>query len=189
MKKSLKSIFLCSILLTASQIFAQVIDGINYNPNLTVDTTKKSIKARAVGVINGDTIQISYHSPGVRGRTIWGGLVPYNEVWVTGAHYATSIEIPVSFSIAGTDIPAGKYAFFTIPGKDAWTLIINRNWDQHLADDYDAKEDIVRLQVKPKKVKHTERLQYYFEPGKGSAFVIAMAWETLRVELPVVLKK
>ena len=63
-----------------------------YNPNLVADTTKKSIKSVAIGTINGDSIIIRYHSPGVRKRIIWGGLVPYEEVWVTGSHDATSVE-------------------------------------------------------------------------------------------------
>ena len=73
------------------QSFAQKED-ICYNPNLIKDTSKKSIKSSAVGVIGKDSVKIIYHSPGVRKRIIWGGLVPYDEVWVTGAHDATTIE-------------------------------------------------------------------------------------------------
>uniref|UniRef100_UPI0038F78473 DUF2911 domain-containing protein n=4 Tax=Bacteria TaxID=2 RepID=UPI0038F78473 len=65
-----------------------------YNPNLVKDTSKKSIKSMAFAVIHGDSIKINYHSPGVRKRIIWGGLVPYDEVWVTGAHDATTLEMP-----------------------------------------------------------------------------------------------
>lgn len=175
-------------LVSAIHSFAQVKDGINYNPNLQKDTTKKSIRSRAVGMIGSDTVTIDYYSPGVRGRTIWGGLVPYDEVWVTGAHSATKITINRTFIINGTEIPAGTYGFFTIPGRTAWTLVLNRNWDQHLADDYDVKDDVVRVQVTPKKVSHTERLQYFAEPGKGKHFIVAAAWEELRVELPVQMK-
>ncbi|MBC8923868.1 DUF2911 domain-containing protein, partial [Escherichia coli] len=77
-----------------------------------------------------------YHSPGVRKRIIWGGLVPYDEVWVTGAHDATTVEMPKAFVVNGKTIPAGKYAIFTIPGKNAWTVIINKQWQQHLATEY-----------------------------------------------------
>ncbi|MCY7293314.1 MAG: DUF2911 domain-containing protein, partial [Ferruginibacter sp.] len=86
-----------------------------YNPNAKGDTSKRSIKSAAVGKIGDANITINYHSPGVRGRTIWGGLVPYNDVWVTGAHYATNIEIDKDFTVAGTSISKGKYAIFTIP--------------------------------------------------------------------------
>ncbi len=159
-----------------------------YNPNLVKDTSKKSIKSMAVAVFNGDSIKINYHSPGVRKRIIWGGLVPYDEVWVTGAHDATTIEMKDAFIIDGKDIPAGKYAFFTIPGKKQWTVIINKNWKQHLALEYDEKDDVVRIKVKPKKNVHTERLQYFIETGNDNNGKIAVAWEKLRIEFPFMIK-
>ncbi|MBA3673968.1 MAG: DUF2911 domain-containing protein [Chitinophagaceae bacterium] len=155
-----------------------------YNPNLVKDTSKKSIKSMAVAVINGDSIKINYHSPGVRKRIIWGGLVPNGEVWVTGAHDATTLELAKALVIGGKKIAAGKYAFFTIPGKNEWTVIINKNWKQHLATEYDEKEDVVRIKVKPKKNVHTERLQYFIQPIKGNNAKIAMAWEKLKIEFP-----
>ncbi len=161
-----------------------------YNPNAKGDTSKRSIKSVAVGKIGDANITISYHSPGVRGRTIWGGLVPYNDVWVTGAHSATSIEIDKDFVVAGTSIPKGKYALFTIPGKDEWTIIINKNWEQHLTDDYLQKEDVVRIKVKPiQQHKITERLQYFIEAEKNGNGKIAIVWELLRIEFEITNKK
>ena len=159
-----------------------------YNPNLVKDIGKKSIKSMAFAIIKGDSLKINYHSPGVRNRVVWGGLVPYGEVWVTGAHDATTIELPGSVIINGKEISAGKYAFFTIPGKKEWTLILNKQWKQHLATEYDQNDDLVRIKVKPKKVKHTERLQYFVQYGKGNNGTIAVAWETLRLEFPFVVK-
>lgn len=167
---------------------AQKTEEVCYNPNLVKDTTKKSIRSMAFAVINGDSIKINYHSPGVRKRIIWGGLVPFDEVWVTGAHDATTLEIPKTIIVNGMEIPKGKYAFFTIPGKKEWTLIINKNWKQHLASGYDEKDDIIRVKVKPKKVSHTERLQYFVEMRKAIDGTIALAWETIRVELPFSIK-
>ena len=168
---------------------AQKAEDVCYNPNLVKDTTKKSIKSMAFAIANDDSIKISYHSPGVRKRIIWGGLVPYDEVWVTGAHDATTLEISKAFVVNGQEIPAGKYSFFTIPGKKEWTIIINKNWEQHLATEYDEKDDIIRIKVKPKMVNHTERLQYFIETGKKDAGKIAVAWEKIRVEVPFTLKK
>jgi hypothetical protein len=157
-----------------------------YNPNALGDTSKRSIKSAAVGKIGDANITINYHSPGVRKRTIWGGLVPYNEVWVTGAHTATTLEVDKNFIVAGKVIPKGKYAIFTIPGKTVWTVIINKNWDQHLTDDYLQKEDVVRIKVKAvKQVKSTERLQYYIKNGTGNKGTIAVAWEKVKVEFPL----
>ncbi len=184
--KSFLSTVVLFISLSAS---AQKAEEICYNPNLVKDTSKKSIKSMAVAVINGDSIKISYHSPGVRKRIIWGGLVPFDEVWVTGAHDATTIELKKSFIIGGKEIPAGKYAFFTIPGKKEWIVIINKNWKQHLASEYDEKDDIVRIKVKPIKTAHTERLQYFIETKNGKNTKIAVAWEKIRIEFPFIIKK
>lgn len=184
MKK--KFYLLLLIIATAFSVTAQEQkkEEVCYNPNLVKDTAKKSIKSMAFAIVNGDSIKINYHSPGVRKRIIWGGLVPYDEVWVTGAHDATTLEMPKPFIVNGKEIPAGKYAFFTIPGKKEWTLIINKNWKQHLATEYDEKDDIIRIKVTPKKVNHTERLQYFIETGKGNGGKVAVAWEKIRVEFP-----
>lgn len=181
-------LFILTLVVSASALSVkaqqQKSEEVCYNPNLVKDTTKKSIKSMAVAVINGDSVKISYHSPGVRKRVIWGGLVPYDEVWVTGAHDATTLEIGRTFTVGGKEIPAGKYAIFTIPGKSEWTVIINKYWQQHLATEYDDKDDVVRLKIKPKKNAHTERLQYFVEPTKATNGKIAVAWEKIRVEFP-----
>jgi hypothetical protein len=117
---------------------------------------------------------------------IWGGLVPYDEVWVTGAHKATSIEIGKKFRVGDKEIPAGKYALFTIPGKETWTVIINKKWDQHLADDYSELEDLVRLSVKPTVTKeNSERLQYIINGSGESRAYIIIRWEKLEVSFPI----
>ncbi|MFZ5977665.1 MULTISPECIES: DUF2911 domain-containing protein [Hydrotalea] len=181
-------VFFLAVSALSANAQQQKNEEICYNPNLVKDTSKKSIKSMAVAVINGDSIKINYHSPGVRKRVIWGGLVPYNEVWVTGAHDATTFEIGKSFIVGGKEIPAGKYAIFTIPGKNEWTVIINKQWKQHLATEYDEKEDVVRIKVKPKKNVHTERLQYFIEPAKGNDLKLAMAWEKIRIEFSIKIK-
>src|SRR5690242_3112371 len=109
------------VLFISLNMAAQKTEAVCYNPNLIKDTTKKSIKSMAYSIVGVDSIKINYHSPGVRKRVIWGGLVPYDEVWVTGAHDATTLEVPKAFVVNGKEIPAGKYAFFTIPGKKEWT--------------------------------------------------------------------
>lgn len=182
----LKKICLTSLIIAATfTVTAQEkTEEVCYNPNLVKDTTKKSIKSMAYAVINGDSIKINYHSPGVRKRIIWGGLVPFDEVWVTGAHDATLLEMPKAFIVNGKKIAAGKYAFFTIPGEKEWILIINKNWQQHLASAYDEKEDIIRFKVKPQSIPHTERLQYTIEMPNQKTGKISVAWEKKKVELP-----
>ncbi len=155
--------------------------GVNYNPNAQKDTSKKSIRSAAVGKIGSANVRINYYSPGVRGRIIWGGVVPLDDVWVTGAHSATNLVIDKTFRIGNKTIPAGTYAIFTIPSNNEWTFILNKNYEQHLTDDYDAKEDIIRIKVKPVALlQPLERLQYFIEPGK-----IAVGWDKVKIEVPV----
>lgn len=152
------------------------------------DTLKKSVPKETHAQIAGTHFTIKYHAPAVRGRTIWGGLVPHGDVWVTGAHSATSLEIDKGITINGTPIPAGKYAFFTIPAQDKWTIIINRNWDQHLTDEYDVKEDIVRVDVTPETLPAIqERLKYSIIEKGNSEASIEVSWEKVKVSLPIEL--
>ncbi|GGG18488.1 DUF2911 domain-containing protein [Pontibacter sp. FD36] len=150
------------------------------------DTLKGSLKAEVHGQIGNAHIMINYHSPAVRGRTIWGGLVAYDQVWVTGAHSATSLTTDKDITIGGKTLPAGKYALFTIPGKDEWTVIINKNWEQHLADDYSEAEDVLRIKVKPEATAQPqERLRYQIVSETDEEGAIVITWDKLKVSIPV----
>jgi hypothetical protein len=150
------------------------------------DTIKKSIPKEEHAMIGTAHFTILYHAPAVRGRTIWGGLVPYDEVWVTGAHRATSMEVNKDVLMAGQKIAAGKYALFTIPGKDSWTVIINKKWDQHLADEYDPKEDVTRFTITPKLLADTkERLEYAIESESDSKGTLTISWEKISLIIPL----
>lgn len=138
----------------------------------------------------GDThVHIDYSSPSVRGRTIWNGLVAYDQVWVTGAHRATSIDFSTDVIINGQNISKGKYAFFTIPGEKEWTLILNKNFEQHLADEYDQSLDVIRVNVKPQILdKNAEALTYEVIPETGNKGQIKVSWEKISVALPFEVK-
>jgi hypothetical protein len=149
------------------------------------DTTKKSIPKEVHTEIGDAHIMIFYTAPAVRGRVIWGGLVPFDEVWVTGAHKATTWEFSSSIEINKTVIPAGKYAIFTIPRKGKWTFILNKKWDQHLADEYNVKDDVLRLDVTPETLKDTqERLLYSIDEGESNQGVLSIRWEKLKISIP-----
>lgn len=149
------------------------------------DTMKGSPKRVSMKTIGDTHIHIEYGSPAVKGRMIWGGLVAYDQVWATGAHNATSIDFSKDVTIGGKKIPKGKYALFTIPGKTEWTIILNTNYQQHLADAYNISEDIVRVKVKPvRKQQVTQRLTYSVIPSGKDAGVM-IEWEYLSVTLPI----
>ena len=131
-------------------------------------------------------VHIDYSSPSVRGRTIWGGLVGYDQVWVAGAHSATSIDFNKDVRINGKVIEAGKYAFFVIPGREEWTLIINKNYQQHLADDYDAALDVMRIAAVPRALEdQVEALTYSVTPQSDNAGTVALSWDNLGVSFVV----
>lgn len=149
------------------------------------ENTKKSIPKEAHGQVGNVHVSISYYSPGVRGRIIYGGLVPFGEVWVTGAHSATAVSFSEDIEIDGTRIPKGKYAIFTIPGEDTWTFILNKNWEQHLADDYSKEEDMVRLELSPNtNLPLSERLLYSIEDKGAGNGLINFQWEKRGISLP-----
>lgn len=163
-------------------------DGIEIKAQPEADTLKGSPAAYATGKIGNSTLKIIYHSPAVRGRIIWGGLVPFDKVWVTGAHMATSVEFDQPLKVNNETIPAGKYALFTIPDPNTWTIILNKNWSQHLADNYDSKDDVIRVEVKPQTKEHQERLRYTVEQAGDSAGSIVIHWEKVWVALPIAVQ-
>lgn len=155
----------------------------------TADTVKKSIPKEEHALVGSSHITIKYYAPAVRGRQIWGGLVPFDEVWVTGAHRATSFEINKDFTVEGKLIKAGKYALFTIPGKEKWIFIINKKWDQHLADDYNASDDVIRVEVAPKILNESiERLKYRIKPSANNAGELEIQWEKISLTIPFLIK-
>jgi Ni,Fe-hydrogenase I large subunit len=152
------------------------------------DTMKKSPHRVSMANIGDAHVHIEYGSPGVRGRTIWGGLVAYDQVWSAGAHNATKISFSKAVTFAGKKIEAGTYGFFLIPHKDNFTVILNKNFNQHLADDYDQKDDVVRMDIAPvAPAKTVQRLTYeVVETGKNQGQV-RFSWENKMVKVPVSL--
>lgn len=150
--------------------------------------TKKPLSPRTTAMANiGDAhVHIDYSSPGVRGRVIWGGLVAYDQVWVTGAHQATSISFSEDVVINGQAVPAGTYGFFTIPGKEEWVLVLNENHEQHLADEYDESLDVLRMKVTPEQLKEpVESLTYEVTPTGENTGVVSVSWDQLKVSFEV----
>lgn len=148
------------------------------------DTLKGSPERTAMATIGKTHLHISYHSPGVKGRVIWGGLVPYGTVWVTGAHTATSIQINHPILIENKKVDTGTYAIFTIPGEKEWIFLLNKNYKQHLADDYAATEDVLRINTKPIANELTQRLTYAINKQSDESGNIEMKWEKIKVVIP-----
>jgi hypothetical protein len=127
-------------------------------------------------------VEITYSSPGVKGRTIWGGLVPYGKVWRTGANSATEMHFSTDVKINGQDLPAGEYSFFTIPGESEWTVIFNSR--THISGtDYQEDADTLKLKVKPETGEFRERMTFLIENNTNNSADIVLHWEKLRLVL------
>lgn len=133
------------------------------------------------GQISGKSVKVQYGSPAVKGRTIWGDLVPYNVVWRTGANEATFIEVGQDISVEGQTLKAGKYSLFTIPKETGkWVLIFNSDWNlEHGHFQYDEKNDVLRVEVVPFwEAESSERLSIDIEsPG------MVIRWEKLKLPI------
>ncbi len=131
-------------------------------------------------------IAIDYHRPAVRGRPIWGSLVPYNQVWRAGANEATTIRFSDPVRIQGHGVKAGTYSLFMIPRQGgAWTVILNRQAKQWGAFAYDPRQDVLRIDVLPRTCPQTEWLTYALDPTSDSTAYIQLLWERVKVNFLV----
>ncbi len=140
-----------------------------------------SPQATVEGKLGAAKVKIVYCQPSARGRKIMGGLVPYGDVWRTGANDATTIEFDKPVKIEGKDLAAGKYALFTVPGESEWTIIINKDAKQWGAYSYKKESDVLRVAVKPSK---TSALVETFTISLGSDEV-QLKWENTAVAFKV----
>ncbi|MGF1670167.1 MAG: DUF2911 domain-containing protein [Balneolaceae bacterium] len=135
----------------------------------------------------GDTyIKVVYGQPHKRDREIFSNLVPYGEVWRTGANEATEITITNNIEMAGEFVEAGTYALFTIPDEDEWTIILNSSLGQWGAFEYDESYDYLRFIVPPKYSEEIiESFTITFTEVSGLESIMILAWNQTRVEIPV----
>ena len=164
MKKTISTLFLALVTATG---FAQ-------------DKAMPSPAATAEGTFGSAKVKIEYHQPSAKGRKIMGSLVPYGDVWRTGANETTTIEFSGPAKIEGKDLAAGKYGLFTIPGENEWTIIINKGikWGAYT---YKKEEDVLRVTVKPSKTdSFVETFVISVEKDQ-----VVMKWENTKVAFTI----
>ncbi len=140
------------------------------SPNASITQT--------VGV---STMEVTYGRPSTRDRTIFGDLVPYGEVWRTGANEATVIDLSTPVSIGGETLAAGRYALFTIPSKDEWTVIFNETADQWGAYNYDESKNVLRVTTEPMTGPEHEMLTFAFQAVTDTSATLLMQWADTHV--------
>ena len=132
------------------------------------------------------SIEVSYSRPGMKGRKIYGDLVPFGKVWRTGANQATTVTFGEEVMIGGKKVPAGKYGLVSIPDKNNWTLILTKQMDVTSPAVYKQEMDVVRVEAKPMKVdNNVETFTMQFANIKPSSVDLQLLWENTAVSLPI----
>ena len=143
---------------------------------------RPSPPSEATATVDGTDITIDYSQPSVKGREIFGQLVPYGKVWRTGANEATTFEASSDVTINGKPLPAGTYALFTIPNEDEWTIIFNKQAEQWGAFDYDESQDALRVDATPEKTEQPAEQLTFDISDNGE---VSMMWADAQVSFDV----
>lgn len=142
----------------------------------------KSTVSQFVGVTE---ITINYNSPGVKGRKVWGELVPLGQIWRTGANELTTITFTDPVTINRTKLDAGTYGIVTIPNENEWTLILTKDAKVWSSFSYKEGNDAVRFNIKPSSTEFTERMTFTFENGTDNEVEVVLRWENVKVSFIV----
>ena len=130
-------------------------------------------------------VTVDYGSPGVKGRPIWGTLLPYDSLWRAGANAATKVTFSRDVIFSGKAVAKGSYSLFIIPSRDKdWTVVLNTDAEAS-AEDYVKSKDLVRVIIKPETVQHRERLAFFLTDFTDSTANLVMEWEKVRLSVPL----
>jgi hypothetical protein len=146
---------------------------------------RASQNAGATQTIGTTDLAIKYCRPGVKGREIWGKLVPWDKPWRTGANEITAFTTSDDITVEGQPLPAGTYGLVTIPGAEQWTIVFSKQKDMWGSLDYDPKQDQLRVTVKPQPADAMEWMQFTFDATSADACELALRWEKLRVPVKI----
>ncbi|MFP4227662.1 MAG: DUF2911 domain-containing protein [Salinivenus sp.] len=148
------------------------------------DEARTSPNAAVSQTIDTTEVRITYGRPQVNDRTIFGELVPYDEVWRTGANEATTISFSDDVRVEGEPIEAGTYSLYTIPGQDTWTIIFNDVANQW-GTQYEESEDVLRVEVTPESAPFHEMMTFRFGNVTDTRGTAALLWDEIRVPFEI----
>lgn len=167
---------LAILLLAGMSVFAQQIQMPQASPSAKI--------AQKVGLTD---VSVDYSRPSTKGRKIFGELVPFGEVWRTGANGATILSFSTDVEIAGKTVPQGQYALYSIPGKSEWTIILSKDTKLWGAIGYDPKNDLMRFQVEPNKLSRIyETFEISFNNMTDNGADLSIKWDQTRVDFRIV---
>lgn len=175
MKTKINILFLSLLTICISVVEAQQIQMPQASPAAQI--------SQKVGLTD---VTVDYSRPSMRGRKIFGELVPFGDVWRTGANAATTLTFSTDVKIEGNDLQAGTYALYAIPGKSEWTMIISSNTKLWGAVGYDNEDDVLRFKVKPGKTgQKYETMEINFVDITDTGSSLAIKWENTRVKFRI----
>jgi len=152
-----------------------------------LEVPQPSPKARIEQRVGITDLSLDYSCPGVKGRKIWGDVVPYDKTWRAGANQPTKLTVSRDFSFGGTAVKAGSYSLFMVPGKASWTVMLNTNLTAS-QEEHDAKDDVAKITVKPVALPALrERLRYTFDEPQDDRVMLDLEWERIRIQVPITI--
>jgi hypothetical protein len=173
-----------------ARTFLLATAAILFSMNLRAQNEDKSKRPSppemAMGKVNGASIMIDYSSPSVKGRKIWGGLVPYNKTWRAGANEATIFSTDKAIMVEGKSLPAGKYSLFAVPGEKTWTIIFNSETGQwgdkeHGEANCNPAKNVLSVTVTPKPLPSVqEKMKFDVD-----AYGVSLSWDKLKVPVSI----
>jgi hypothetical protein len=147
---------------------------------------RASQKAEVEQVIGLTEVEVEYHRPNVRGRKIFGDVVPLGEIWRTGANQATTIEFSLPVKFGGVAVDSGKYAIFTIPSEKEWVVILNKNYGQWGSDAYEEKDNVAKITVPAQKMERTvETMSISFDEVLANKANLVLKWEQTKIVVAI----
>ncbi len=169
------------LLVAAAALAAIVVVGVMNAQQKMYQLSPAASVSQTVGLTD---ITVTYHRPGVKGRKIWGGLVPYDKVWRAGANEATTVTFSTDVTIDGKVVKAGSYSFFVIPRQGEWSVILNSQ-PQWGAFSYDSTKNVLQYSLKPETSSNEERLSYTFTDLTGNSVKLVLRWEKIAVPVEI----
>jgi len=171
------ALFLFGIIMLNIISYAQDFRTPRPSPDATV--------SQYVGVTN---ITVDYSSPAVKGRKILGELVPFGEVWRTGANEATTITFTDAVSVNGNGLIAGTYGIHTVPNANEWEIIFSKDTPVDAGSTFDPKKEVLRIKVKPTEHSFMERMTFLFTDATENSVNVNLVWEKLKISFKVEVK-
>jgi tetratricopeptide (TPR) repeat protein len=156
--------------------------------SLAQRTPQPSSAAGVMQTVGVTDFTVKYSRPAIKGRQVFAdssALAPYNQIWRTGANMATTLEASSDFSFGGKPVPAGKYALFSIPSGSAWTVILNKNFNQGGTDNYKESEDAARVTVVPTSADFKESFSIDFSNLSDSTANLNISWGSVQVPVRI----